>query len=329
MKRTFLTSTVLASLLATTACGGDSAQEATSGAGTSGAESMTTIRVAETAGAPSAFLQYGVDQGFFEEEGLDVQVDVSAGGAAAIPGVVSGDLQLAGSNVVSVMLAASKGLPVSMVAAGTRTAETVEEDFSKVLVKGDSNIDEPQDLAGKTIAVNTLENISEVSIKAALESENVDLSNIEFVELGFPDMVPALENEQVDAVMAIEPFVTIGLNNGHRAVLSPYVQAQPGLQIGSYVATKAYIEENPDTIEAFRRGVAATGQSIAEDTESFREALPELASIQPDAVGSMNLPVWKANVDTESLRFLEEKMRQYGITSERLDVSTVVAPGAE
>jgi NitT/TauT family transport system substrate-binding protein len=287
--------------------------------------SPVAINVAETAGIPSAFLNYGVEQGFFEEQGLDVTVDTSTGGAAAVPGLINGGIQLAGSNTVSALLAASQGLPVSIVAPGTFATETEGEDFSAVLVAPDSDIQEPADLEGKTIAVNTLENIGDVTISAALEEHGVDASTVEFVEIGFPDMIPALERGQIDAAWEIEPFVAIGTQSGNRPVLWPYVDARPGLMVGSFLATNQYREQNPQVIEAFQNGIAATAAAVSEDPEAFREALPELSQVTPEAAGSMTLPVWKSELDVESLTFIEEQMRNHGVISEPLDVSTVVA----
>jgi NitT/TauT family transport system substrate-binding protein len=40
---------------------------------------------------------------------------------------------------------------------------------------------------------------------------------------------------------------------------------------------------------------------------------------------SMTLPIWKADVDLESLKFIEEQMRDHGVTSNPVDVSAIVA----
>jgi ABC-type nitrate/sulfonate/bicarbonate transport system substrate-binding protein len=50
-------------------------------------------------------------------------------------------------------------------------------------VKGSSDIQEPADLEGKTIAINTLNNISQLTVTAALDSEGVDTSTLHFVEV--------------------------------------------------------------------------------------------------------------------------------------------------
>ena len=63
-------------------------------------------------------LHLGVAKGFFKEQGLDVQVINTTGGAAAVPGVVSGQFDFAFGNVVSLIVAKSQGLELKAVAAG-------------------------------------------------------------------------------------------------------------------------------------------------------------------------------------------------------------------
>ena len=323
MKRLPLLVTMLASAVVLAGCSGagGAASDAT---GEPSAADPITINVAETAGMPSAFLSYGVDQGFFADEGLDLIVDTGAGGAAAIPGVISGSTQFAGSNTVSVLLAKSRGLPVKIVAPGTFATKTAGADFSAVLVSGSSSIQTAADLSGTTIAVNTLENIGDVTIQTALEAVKVDVSDISFVELGFPSMLAALDAGQIDAAWVIEPFVTTGLASGARAILWPYVESLPGLMVGSYVTSETYASENPLVIEAFRLGVSTTAESISSDPDAFRSALTELASISETAAASLVLPVWNADVDPDSLTFIEEQMFKYDVTDTRVDVSTML-----
>ena len=55
----------------------------------------------------------------------------------------------------------------------------------------------PKDLEGKTIAVNTLNNICGVTINATLEEKGVDVSTLKYTEVPFPEMVAALEKGRV------------------------------------------------------------------------------------------------------------------------------------
>lgn len=310
-------------LLAVSCSGGEPASDAPSQA-PEGSGELRSITVAETTGLPSAFLTYGVQEGYFEEEGLDVTVDTSAGGAAAIPGLVNGSLQVAGSNVVSVLLAAQQGLPLKIVAPGTGVGDDLEQDFSRVMVLADSPIQAPEDLADANVSVNTLENISEVSVRGSLENLGVDTSAMTFTELGFPDMLPALERGDIDAAFLIEPFATLAAEQGARGILSPYVGLGPNSQIGSYVMTAELAESDPELVAAFQAGVAATAESVTADEQAFREALPEIASLDPALIDEIQVPVWTGTVDRESLESIGEWMIEFDIMPAAPDYDTVV-----
>ncbi|MQA87136.1 MAG: hypothetical protein GEV03_21545 [Streptosporangiales bacterium] len=315
----------LATILAAAGCGsgGD-----TGSAATLDPQNPVTIKVGEVAGIPSAFLTYGKNQGFFADRGLELDIETAAGGAAIIPGVVSDDYAIGGSNVVSVALGTSKGLPIRMVTSGTGVGDSTKEDFSAILVPGDGDIREASDLAGKTIAVNTLKNISEVTVKTALEKHGVDPASVKFTELEFPEMLPALERGEVDAAHVIEPFATLGSQQGLRAVSWPYVESKPGMQIGSYVTSQRYLEERPEVVEAFRAGIADTAAAIEKDPDAFRKALPELTELSPEAADRAVLPVWRASIDKDTLTFVVQQMVKYGLIDKPVEVEQIIAPGS-
>jgi NitT/TauT family transport system substrate-binding protein len=301
-----------------TACGDDDG-----GGGEGGGP--TRVSVQDTAGVPSAFLAYGIDQGFFEERELDVELTPSQGGATVVPAVVSGDTDIAGSNLVSVLLAQGKDIPVKIIAPGTFVREKRSQDFSAILVAKDSDIRSPKDLEGKTLAVNTLKNVAELAAKASLAGQDVDVSKIELTEVDFPDMNAAITEGRVDAAFQIEPFVSLGVAEGLRIVDRPYVGTKPGLQIGCYFTSERYLSENEDVVERFREGVADTAAAIAEDPAAFREFLPEASEIPPPAAQKAILPEWKAENDQASLDLTAELMSRYGVVEEKPDTSDAVA----
>jgi NitT/TauT family transport system substrate-binding protein len=315
--RLFLPALLMAAAFLLAACGGDNG-----GGGESGEQA--SVRVQDTAGVPSAFLEFGVREGFFKDRQLDVQVTPSQGGATVVPAVVSGDTDIAGSNLVSVLLAQGKDIPVKIVAPGTFVRGDEKQDFSAILVTGDSDIRSPKDLEGKTLAVNTLKNVAELTAKASLAKQGVDVSDIELAEVDFPDMNGALAEGRVDAAFQIEPFVSLGLKEGHRIVDRPYVGTKPGLQIGCYFTSEQYLNENEDVVERFRQGVADTAAAIARDPTAFREFLPEASEIPPPAAQKAILPAWKANNDQASLALTAELMVRYGVTEEKPDTSEAV-----
>jgi len=311
-----LVTLLVVAISALPACGDDD------GGGRTGERSQ--VRVQDTAGVPSAFLEYGVAEGFFRDRRLDVEVTPSQGGATVVPAVVSGDSDIAGSNLVSVLLAQGKDIPVKIVAPGTFVRSDRRQDFSAILVAADSDIRSPKDLEGKTLAVNTLKNVAELTAKASLAKQGVDVSKIELTEVDFPDMNAALTQGRVDAAFQIEPFVSLGVEEGLRIIDRPYVGTKPGLQIGCYFTSEQYLSENGDVVDRFRQGVADTAEAIAQDPAGFREFLPEASEIPPPAAQEAILPEWKPENDQASLDLTADLMERYGVTDDRPDTSEAV-----
>jgi len=299
------------------ACGDDDG-----GGGASG--KPATVRVEDTAGVPSAFLEYGVQKGFFKKRKLTVKVKPGQGGATVVPAVVSGSIDIGGSNLVSVLLAQGKNIPLKIVAPGTFVQTDRKKDFSAILVAKDSDIRSPKDLEGKTLAVNTLKNVAEVTAKQSLGKQGVDVSRVKLTEVDFPDMNAAIEQGRVDAAFVIEPFVTQGVAAGSRIVTRPYVGTKPGLQIGCYFTSEEYLSKNGDVVKRFHEGVAETAKSIADDPASFRKFLPTASEIPPPAAQKVILPAWKADSDQASLDLTATLMQRYDIADKKPDTSEVL-----
>ena len=308
---------LLATAILLAGCGGGDSEEA-------GGGKTASITVQDTAGVPSAFLSYGVEQGFFKKRDLDVKVEPSQGGATVVPAVTSGKVDIGGSNLVSVLLAASKNIPLKIVAPGTYVQSDPKQDFSAILVAKDGDIRSPKDLEGKTLAVNTLKNVAEVTAKASLAKKGVDVSKIKLTEIDFPEMIDAIEQGRVDAAFEIEPFVSLGVAAGNRIVDRPYVGTKPGLQIGCYFTSDKYLEQNGDVVKRFHEGVADTAAAISQDPDAFRTFLPKASEIKPEAAKKVILPEWKASSDRSSLGLIADLMGRYGITERKPDTAGVV-----
>jgi NitT/TauT family transport system substrate-binding protein len=315
---------VLGAVVAIAGCGGGGGGGGGGSSSGGGGSGRTAVEVQDVAGIPSDYLTAGVKKGFFKKHGLDVTVKTAAGGAAIIPAVVSGDVQFGGSNVVSVLLGATKGLPIKLVAPGTFGPASKKADWSAILVKGDSPIRSPKDLEGKTIAVNTLNNVATETARAALENLGVDATRVKYTEIDFPDMLAALQQGRVDAAFEIEPFVTAGLNQGDRRIVSPYYDTKPGLQIGTYVASEKYVQENPDVVKAFQAGLADTARFVSSQPDAFRKVL---AAEGIKGAQDIRLPTWKPQVDMASLKTHASLMQKFDMISEQPPIKDLVSTG--
>lgn len=172
------------------ACSAPSSTEKTPAATDDGALETTELLIGIVPVIDHASVFVAIDEGFFDEEGLSVTAQPAQGGAAAVPAMIAGEMQGAFATYPSFMLAQNSGIGINIVAEGVRgTAET-----AGVYVAKDSPVQDISDLAGKKIAVNTLNNTGDLTIKTLLSEAGVDLGSVEFIELGFADMMPTLAN---------------------------------------------------------------------------------------------------------------------------------------
>src|SRR5262249_4240073 len=139
----------LAALVA--GCGSSSDSGGGSAQASTGSDGLTKITVQDTQGTSASYIQYGIDRGIFRRHGLDVELQAVAGGATAIPALISGSVQIAGSNTVSIIAAAARGLPITYVAPGVFATTEPDKYSSTVFGSKSGGLRSIRDLAGKTV----------------------------------------------------------------------------------------------------------------------------------------------------------------------------------
>jgi NitT/TauT family transport system substrate-binding protein len=120
----------------------------------------TQLVISPSTGEDAAALYYAMQQGWFQQAGLELSV-LPANGAAAMPAVIGGAVQIAYANVYSLVIAYKKGIPITLVAPGVSYVSATA--FWQLLVAGDSPIHTPKDLQGKIIAVSELGDMASTS----------------------------------------------------------------------------------------------------------------------------------------------------------------------
>lgn len=294
------TSTSVAETAEDTAAGNDAAE----------------IAIAATAGIPAQFIAYGIDEGYFTEENLSASLELAAGGAAIVPGLMSGEYQFGAGNSFSMILARHQGLDLQVITGGTVAGEDPMNDFTALIVHRDSDIETVQDLEGATIAIATLHSVPEMTTKYLLEQNDVDPDAVEYLELPFPEMLPAMDRGEIDAAWILEPFRTLALNDGHRLLTSAAVETYPGLAIGTTAASTEYINANPEVVQSFYNAIARTTDSVNSDPDAFRTYLVEKEAIPAPFADDMVMPIFATDVDEPSLELMAELMFRYGTVDE-------------
>jgi NitT/TauT family transport system substrate-binding protein len=315
--RVVVVAIVFVALLAS--CGGDD------GGGGGGEEGgPVTLKVGIIPIADLAPMYLGMDQGFFEEENITIEPQFAEGGAAIVTSVVSGENEIGFSNTTSLIVAATQNVPVQIISQGVLGGATPEEAWDGVFVKKNSPIRSPQDLEGKTIAVNALKSVGELTIDTALKNEGVDYTTIEYLEVPFPEMNAALEAGDVDAVWVVEPFVTQAKAAGSRAILFPYEQTTENMTVATYFTTRQYIEENGDVVDRFVRAINRSLEYAQENPDAARDIVLEYTEIPPEAAEAMTLPQWSSDLNLPTIEQTAQLAEEYGFIEEQPDLNELI-----
>jgi NitT/TauT family transport system substrate-binding protein len=268
-------------------------------------------------------IHIAIDEGLFAAEGLTVTVEVTQGGAAAIPALIGGDLDIAYGAWPSFLIANAEGLELRAVADGT----AARPGFTELLAMPGSELEgNPAGLAGTRIAVNTLGNLGELAVRSALVEAGLEPDAAELVEIPFPDMGAALERGDVDVIWASEPVATLARETlGAVLVIDSYVGTMEGFPVAGYQASADFVAANPRTVAAFQRAMAAAVERIAADAELVASIAPSYTNLEPDLAGQLALPDFRARLDVANLQRVHDYLVEFGLVAP-IDVEALVVP---
>jgi NitT/TauT family transport system substrate-binding protein len=296
-------------------CGGDDDE--------GGGGGPATLKVGVLPIADVAPLYLGDEKGFFKEEQLTIDPQVMQGGAEVTAAVVSGDVDLGFSATLPLLVAKSKGVPVEIVSQGNQAAATEEQAWDGLMVR-DEAIREPKDLEGKTVAVNALKSMPELCARAVLDEQGVDVSQIDFVEVPFPEMTAALEAGRVDATTAVEPFVSQAKAAGARSLGSYLTGLEPKLTVGTYFGTTQYISENEDVVTRFARAMNKSLAYAQEHPEEARDAVVGFTEIPSDVARAMKLSFWSTDLNRPSIELIADEAERFEFVEEKPSVDELI-----
>lgn len=269
--------------------------------------------------ADYAAVYWAAEKGQFEEEGLTTELVPLQGGPIGVQKVASGELEFSFSNAVSSTVAVSKGAPIVTVA----LTSSLGNGSNVVFVKPDSPIQDLEDLDGKSVGVNTVGNIGDTALNNLILESGSDVKP-SYVEVPFPEIAAGVESGSLDAGYLPEPFVAAAKEAGLRQVVDLTQGPNRELPAATFVTSKAYVQECPENVAAFQRAVNAASEEIAANEEEFREFLPTISPIPPEAAQVVLLPVFETSISEEKLQRTADVLIKLGLVPDGYDAGESV-----
>lgn len=266
-------------VVATAACGGAETSVSESG------EELTVVTVAALPNAFLAPLYVALDDGIFEEEGLDVRVVQLQSGLEGVAALASGDAQYADIGLDDLVTLSEEGsenviMTYDLVNRVTLTL-AMRNDFAEEKgVTADSPIDDKlAALEGATIGITSPGAPTDKYMRFYLERAGLDPDrDAEIVAIGEgPALLAALEEGEIDAYHLSPPTPFIAENEGFATILvngpKGEVEELSDFSYTGFGVDRAWAEENSDAAAAFNESLSQAMEKVQSDTEGVADQI--------------------------------------------------------
>jgi NitT/TauT family transport system substrate-binding protein len=289
---------------------GSASAQATATGSSGGTTSIVVgaLPVIDTAG-----LQVALKEGYFTQAGLNVTVKSVTQSTAAIPDLLHGSIDvIGGGNYVSFLEAQAHGtFPVEILA----PAINCTPDTYGVVAMPSSGITKASDLAGKTIAVNLTQNVQTLTTNAVLTAAGVSASSVHYVQIPFPDMVSALQANRVNAVSAVEPFLSAAIAAGGKLVTSTCTGSMASFPLSGYLTTQTWAQQHAAAAKAFQQALEKGNAFANAHPSVVRSLLPTYTKITAKAAANMPLGTFPTTLTTDTLQRIATLMKGGGLAA--------------
>jgi len=229
------------------------------------------------------------NEGIFQKHGLEVEMKLVPNSSTTPAALVADSLQVATPTAPVTLQAIEQGLDLVVLAGGSYYAKGIED--VAVMVRPDSPVKTAKDFEGKRVATAGLNAFLHVLFRKWMSQNGGDYKKVTFTETPFAQQLDVLRSGQVDAILAVQPFLARALENNMGRVVAYYIADLPGETLaGWYVATRKWAEANPKQAAAFAAAIQEATALAEKDKEVIRKAnlkyIPFPAEVQakfPDA----------------------------------------------
>jgi NitT/TauT family transport system substrate-binding protein len=172
------------------------------------------VAVAQRGFWNSSFVDFAQSQGFFKDEGLDIEILYTEGGASTLTPVISGSIDIAMSNgTLGVVAAYAKGMPVKII-----SAEATGAPEAFWYARPESGINTIKDTDGKTMAFSSPGSSTNLIALQLISQEHVTPKLV--ATGGAPGTLTQVMTGQIDVGWSVPPFVLQQLAEGRLKIIA-------------------------------------------------------------------------------------------------------------
>ncbi|EMD23638.1 hypothetical protein B0293_39445 [Amycolatopsis azurea DSM 43854] len=292
--------------------GGGGAQE---GAGQAAKLRIGLLNVVDT--AP---LYRALDQGYFKDEHIDIEIEKVRGGPDAIRELVQKKIDIAFTSYPGALTAQSKGVADLKILAAAYTARN---SHLMLMGLGDGPLTHPSDVRGKRIAVTATGSISDIGMALALRDANVAPGSIEWVPMFMDDMLAALKRGDVDGAVMAEPYVTRAEQAGAVPVLDVTLGRRALLPLSGWFVTSGQVESQAKVLRAFQSALARGARDV-QRPDVRDSVLTKYLEVDPAFVDDVRIATYPETVDPTEIQKVADLMLANGFLAAPLDVRKLV-----
>jgi NitT/TauT family transport system substrate-binding protein len=262
-------------------------------------------------------------QGYFRQQGLNVTIRTVAQSTLALPDLLHGSVAIiTGANYVSFFRAQAKGIISLRI---LQDGEDCLPGTHVVLALPHSGITAPAGLAGKTIAVNLLNDVQTMMTDETLKADDINTLP-HYVAIPFANMPAALARHQVQAIYEVEPYLsgaetTLGAN--------PILDTCAGsgnadLPIAGALSTAAWAQQHPQVARAFQRAMAQAADLADTNRPVVERAVVKFFHVSPQIAALVKLDEFPAAPNAARIQRMADHMHASGLLAAPLNVAPLI-----
>jgi ABC-type nitrate/sulfonate/bicarbonate transport system substrate-binding protein len=217
-----------------------------------------------------------IDNGYYEEAGLDVTLLEPASDSSTLSVVASGGAEFGISAQDSMLAALTSDTPFPIKAVAT----LIQHNTSGILSLKESGITSPKSMAGHTYATWDLP-VEQATIRTVIERDGGDYDKIVMIPNTVTDVLSALQTD-IDAVWIFYAWDGVAANvKGLETNYFYFKDLDPSLDFYTpvFVSSDSFLAENPDTAKKF---LDATRRGYEYAIENPEESAAMLCAYAPE-----------------------------------------------